>query len=52
MVSLLFSWEEIWYDGGKGSKGENIMLDNRVETFLALCEKMNYTKTAEALHIT
>ena len=52
MVSLLFSWEEIWYDGGKGSKGENIMLDNRVETFLALCEKMNYTKTAETLHIT
>lgn len=28
------------------------MLDNRVETFLELCEKMNYTKTAEALHIT
>lgn len=28
------------------------MLDNRVETFLALCEIMNYTKTAETLHIT
>lgn len=33
-------------------KGEKVMLDNRVETFLALCEKMNYTKTAETLHIT
>ena len=33
-------------------KGENIMLDNRVETFLALCDIMNYTKTAETLHIT
>lgn len=28
------------------------MLDNRILTFLKLCEKMNYTKTAEALHIT
>lgn len=52
MVSLLFSWAEIWYDGGKVLKGENIMLDNRVETFLALCDIMNYTKTAETLHIT
>ena len=51
-ISLLFSWAEIWYDGGKVLKGENIMLDNRVETFLALCEIMNYTKTAETLHIT
>ena len=33
-------------------KGENIMLDNRVETFLVLCDIMNYTKTAETLHIT
>lgn len=28
------------------------MLDNRILTFLKLCEKMNYTKTAEELHIT
>lgn len=28
------------------------MLDYRMNTFLTLCEKMNYTKTAEALHIT
>ncbi len=28
------------------------MLDYRIYTFLTLCEKMNYTKTAEVLHIT
>ena len=28
------------------------MLDFRVNTFLAVCEYMNYTKAAEALHIT
>ena len=28
------------------------MLDHRVETFLTLCELMNYRKTAEALGIT
>lgn len=28
------------------------MLDNRILTFLKLCEKMNYTKAAEELHIT
>lgn len=33
-------------------KGKNDMLDFRVYTFLAVCEHMNYTKAAEALHIT
>ena len=28
------------------------MLDFRVYTFLAVCEYMNYTRAAEALHIT
>lgn len=28
------------------------MLDYRIYTFLTLCERMNYTKTAEVLHIT
>lgn len=28
------------------------MLDFRVETFLAVCQTMNYTKAAELLHIT
>ena len=28
------------------------MLDQRVETFLAVCRTMNYTKAAEELHIT
>jgi DNA-binding transcriptional LysR family regulator len=28
------------------------MLDPRVETFLAVCQTMNFTKAAEALHIT
>lgn len=33
-------------------KGEDQMLDFRVYTFLAVCEHMNYTRAAEALHIT
>ena len=28
------------------------MLDHKVETFLALCQTMNYTRAAEQLHIT
>ena len=28
------------------------MLDFRLKTFLTLCKAMNYTKTAEILHIT
>ena len=28
------------------------MLDFRMETFLTLCRTMNYTRTAEVLHIT
>lgn len=28
------------------------MLDQRIETFLCVCRKMNYTKAAEELHIT
>ena len=28
------------------------MLDHKVETFLTLCQTMNYTRAAEALHIT
>ena len=27
------------------------MLDYRMDTFLTLCEQMNYRKTAELLHI-
>ena len=34
------------------TKGGNQMLDFRVYTFLAVCEYMNYTRAAEALHIT
>lgn len=28
------------------------MIDTRIHTFLALCDRMNYRKTAEALHMT
>ena len=28
------------------------MLDFRMQTFLTVCEEMNYTKAAERLHIT
>ena len=28
------------------------MLDLKVETFLKVCETMNYTKAAEELHLT
>ena len=31
---------------------ENIMIDFRLNTFLTLCKILNYTKTAEILHIT
>ena len=31
---------------------EDIMLDFRIETFIAVCEYMNFTKAANALHIT
>lgn len=34
------------------NEGDGTMLDFRVYTFLAVCEYMNYTKAAEALHIT
>ena len=35
-----------------GHRRKLIMLDFRVSTFLTVCEYMNYTKAAEALHIT
>ena len=28
------------------------MLDHRIETFMAVCELMNYRKAADLLHIT
>ena len=28
------------------------MIDQRIETFLCVCEYMNYTKASQALHIT
>lgn len=28
------------------------MLDNRIYTFLAVCQEMNFTKAAKKLHIT
>lgn len=31
---------------------ENIMLDHRTETFMAVCSVMNYREAAELLHIT
>ena len=30
----------------------SLLLDFRVETFLAVCQRMNYTRAAEQLHIT
>lgn len=28
------------------------MLDNRIHTFLAVCQEMNFTRAAKRLHIT
>lgn len=33
-------------------KGEYLMLDFRINTFLTVCQTMNFTKAAEELHIT
>ena len=35
-----------------GVEGDETMLDFRIYTFLAVCQYMNYTRAAEALHIT
>ncbi len=36
----------------KNSKGENEMQDFRMETFLAVCRTMNYTRAAKELGLT
>ncbi len=41
----------IWRDM-KNSKGENEMQDFRMETFLAVCRTMNYTRAAKELGLT
>lgn len=33
-------------------KEEYLMLDFRINTFLTVCQTMNFTKAAEKLHIT